>query len=548
MARADDPRSKRQSHGSKVQTLHGTRNVVKDCLTALPDGLFNGFRKLRTLQLQSNQLVRLPPKLFQNLSSLELLNLSRNALEELPPSLFGGLNLSVIDLSHNKLSTLNATQFDLENLTTLDLRGNRLTDATREDLARLKGTFTCDSSTAELAVEYLRQVLDEPWHGNVLLSCGPHKLEPKQRLQEFNADFVFANYSWLSSGPPINIAATELRGITIEQLSSLLVFVEDVASSWCEAHHLGYGQPLSFEAFNLYHANFWVIGPATAGHGRGGCSYVELVATSAQMQRPLWFVSHAWLEPVCKFVACLKCHASLHQLPDQTAYWVCAYANNQHQLENEICNNPRKTSFYRAIQLCAGVLLVLDENATPFTRIWCCFEESIAVEERNKGNPLLLDVAATENGRAHVITDGLAGAEQEMMPLLGFLAKSRREAEFPTEILMKGLDVNIASAMASEPSDRTKILNSIRLPRAGTVFLEQEARDAHESYDAVGRALAGHFALANWLLTALQNDEKRRVVQLSLTGCCNLTTKECCRHPTMSTRKRIAGQKMRSRV
>ena len=52
-------------------------------------------------------------------------------------------------------------------------------------------------------------------------------------------------------------------------------------------------------------------------------------------------------------------------------------------------------------------------------------------------NPLLLDVAATENGRAHVITDGLVGAEQEMMPLLGFLAKSRREAEFPTEILMR---------------------------------------------------------------------------------------------------------------
>ena len=64
--------------------------------------------------------------------------MSRNALEELPPRLFHGLNLSVIDLSHNKLSTLNATQFDLESLTTLDLRGNRLTDATREDLARLK--------------------------------------------------------------------------------------------------------------------------------------------------------------------------------------------------------------------------------------------------------------------------------------------------------------------------------------------------------------------------------------------------------------------------
>ena len=32
---------------------------------------------------------------------------------------------------------------------------------------------------------------------------------------------MFANYSWLSARPPIHIAATELRGITIEQLSAL---------------------------------------------------------------------------------------------------------------------------------------------------------------------------------------------------------------------------------------------------------------------------------------------------------------------------------------
>ena len=39
-------------------------------LTALPDGLFNGFRSLRTLQLQSNQLVRLPQQLFQTLGEV----------------------------------------------------------------------------------------------------------------------------------------------------------------------------------------------------------------------------------------------------------------------------------------------------------------------------------------------------------------------------------------------------------------------------------------------------------------------------------------------
>ena len=52
-------------------------------------------------------------------------------------------------------------------------------------------------------------------------------------------------------------------------------------------------------------------------------------------------------------------------------------------------------------------------------------------------SPLLLDVAATEGGHAHVITDGMVGREQQMMPLLGFLCKSRREAEFPTEILLR---------------------------------------------------------------------------------------------------------------
>ena len=45
-------------------------NLGGNRLTALPGGLFNGFRKLRTLQLQSNQLVRLPPKLLQTLGKV----------------------------------------------------------------------------------------------------------------------------------------------------------------------------------------------------------------------------------------------------------------------------------------------------------------------------------------------------------------------------------------------------------------------------------------------------------------------------------------------
>ena len=111
---------------------------------------------------------------------------------------------------------------------------------------------------------------------------------------------------------------------------------------------------------------------------------LRLVAEKADDQLPLWFVSHAWLEPIILFLACLRRHASIRELSGQAlappAYWVCAYANNQHVLEDAISENPRKTSFYKAMQLCYGVLLVLDSNATPFSRIWCCFEESIAVQ------------------------------------------------------------------------------------------------------------------------------------------------------------------------
>ena len=62
-------------------------------------------------------------------------------------------------------------------------------------------------------------------------------------------------------------------------------------------------------------------------------------------------------EPVCKFLACLEQHALVRELSSSTFYWVCAYANNQHCVEEDIKSNPRSTSFYRAMQMSEGVLL-----------------------------------------------------------------------------------------------------------------------------------------------------------------------------------------------
>ena len=292
---------------------------------------------------------------------------------------------------------------------------------------------------------------DDPWHGNTLLSCGPERFQPADVVKDDGKDLTLANYSMLATPGRLQIA-TERSGITIPQIQALLDFMYNIIGLmsseglWTGTFGDEHGRPLSFETFNLYHADEWIIRPATAaGAHHPACSYVELlgiggtsgsskgvgpqdalsnvgstyqgesgdisvffkmathllllssllqrvaacctlrlVAENAEAQLPLWFVSHAWLEPIKLFLACLRCHAVIRDLQvngaKPPAYWVCAYANNQHILGEAISDNPRKTSFFKAMQLCQGVLLVLDMLCTPFTRIWCCFEESIAVE------------------------------------------------------------------------------------------------------------------------------------------------------------------------
>ena len=154
------------------------------------------------------------------------------------------------------------------------------------------------------------------------------------------------------------------------------------------------------------------------------------------------------------------------------------------------------------------------------------------MEERDT-NSLLLDVAATDLCHiAHVITDGLVGAETRVLPILGLLCKSRREQSFPMDLLQKGLSVDIATAQASKEEDKTRILNSVRCPRARTWALDTPFPTQHPRYDAVNKALASHFALTSiqqsyrngqqapsTLWQALRSDAERRNIQVSLTGC-----------------------------
>ena len=186
----------------------------------------------------------------------------------------------------------------------------------------------------------------------------------------------------------------------------------------------------------------------------------------------------------------------MEQLPQNSAYWVCAYANNQHELGAEIATDPRVSSFAKAIAICDGVLLILDGKATPFSRIWCCFEEALVVES---GAALRLDIATTPapGRKAELLTEGLAPAErlggEDEFSAAGWVMKTNREKAFPTDLLKIGFEIDITKANASMAIDRVRILNAIKGAKTNAE-LDAEPDMTNAAYGKINNVLRGIFA------------------------------------------------------
>ncbi|CAK8987205.1 unnamed protein product [Durusdinium trenchii] len=313
------------------------------------------------------------------------------------------------------------------------------------------------------------------------------------------------------------ISKTEERGITLAQLQELMAFLEAEAEDGGKLPWRGQQDQeiLQVKLINLYDLTHWVIKPATSSDA---CSYVELVA-DPQGQIPRWFVSHAWAEAVNDFVACVQRHSTLRQLAETDAWWVCAYANNQHELGKDLTSDPRSTSFFRAMSLCEGLLLILDHKATPFQRIWCCFEQSVALTS-TRAQRMLLDIATAEQGSdsAVIITDGVTKMDlQEKARTIyrnthGYedSVKAHREAQFPISLILQALTlINVKKASASQALDKVRILNSIcHQP------LDAEPLDSSPFYDEVDRGLRSIFALAALPACAKGGQARRAELEL----------------------------------
>eukprot|EP00439_Symbiodinium_sp_Y106_P046286 s386_g5.t3 len=124
-------------------------------------------------------------------------------------------------------------------------------------------------------------------------------------------------------------------------------------------------------------------------------------------------------EGVLDFVACLEQHATVHSLGLDAPYWVCAYANDQHELGSALGTDPKASSFFRALmgEECRGVLLILNRPrpdnipaGVPFTRIWCVFEQFVALTSEYSPK-LSLDICSWDGQAAQLLVQGLTDAE-----------------------------------------------------------------------------------------------------------------------------------------
>ena len=186
-----------------------------------------------------------------------------------------------------------------------------------------------------------------------------------------------------------------------------------------------------------------------------------------------------------------------------------------------------------------GVLLILDANGTPFTRVWCCFEEAMVVRDASRtGAKLLLDVATVDgNGRAHVTTQGPTAADQKAYDALGEFEKAqtsvasikvKREAGFPKAVLERGFRVNTFQGAATVAIDWRRIVNAICDVPAAQLDATVPRAD-HPALKEVDAKLSALFAeAALWLaargdemestVAVLTRDTARRQVRLDIPG------------------------------
>lgn len=93
--------------------------------------------------------------------------------------------------------------------------------------------------------------------------------------------------------------------------------------------------------------------------------------------------------------------------------------------------------------------------------------KSLACRDGQQGRrtALLLDIATVHEGQAQLLTQGLTADEEKMerekYAGWGWLTKTKREHDFPIEIVVRGLDVSLRDASASKATHKTQTCHAL---------------------------------------------------------------------------------------
>jgi len=254
-------------------------------------------------------------------------------------------------------------------------------------------------------------------------------------------DIQFVNDITIDVGVTIDDVAK--RAMTLEELRAVKAIIVSncVKDEWTSSYD---GKRLRPDDVNLYDLNQVVIMPRTEARN---CAFKELFGSGDSS--PTYYTSHWWGEKVLDFITCCEYHALKHELkPSEAKYWVCAYANRQHDLGTDLGADPGKSSFNRAMKMSQGVLLVIDPNVVVVSRIWVDFELFRTIKSRS-----IMDVVMYDKGNVHLIAGKAIPSESPYQ-------KNRREQEFPFQDVCKTFtDVELHKGEASINIDRVRIMN-----------------------------------------------------------------------------------------
>eukprot|EP00930_Biecheleria_cincta_P042456 TRINITY_DN29215_c0_g1_i1.p1 TRINITY_DN29215_c0_g1~~TRINITY_DN29215_c0_g1_i1.p1 ORF type:complete len:639 (+),score=106.46 TRINITY_DN29215_c0_g1_i1:119-2035(+) len=272
-----------------------------------------------------------------------------------------------------------------------------------------------------------------------------------------------------------------LRGLTLQQLclAGKAFLDSGFLQKSCDHYNRNHcGQIASGQCFHtetdLYAMNMFVIILITDPHHyqsipeelrcivkmevqpQGLCSYAE--RANPQGMSVDVFVSHFWGHLFQRTLRALKSFArdaptcKVHST--DVSFWICLFALNQHFADQEVGASPEDSPFNDVLaQATCGVVMILDEDAKPFARIWCLYEIHRTCE---LGKHLVL---IDEDG------DLKASGPEKLQRVVASLKQ-----------------VDVCNAQASKEDDRTHILYLIAQP-----WLRQRLRTVQEFRDRLRR-------------------------------------------------------------